>query len=164
LVQGDNASTNLITARYSNDTTGSNFIVRKYRGSVATPTSVASADTLGIISFQAYGGTNIRTLAQIRAFVGTYTSDTNISSYLTLTTSAPGSAASTERVRITETGNIYGTTGTTGMTDGFFYIPAAGGAPSGTPTAISGRVPMYYDTTNNKFYVYNGAWKSVTLT
>lgn len=68
------------------------------------------------------------------------------------------------KMAITRTGNIYGTAGSTGMTDGFFYIPAAGGAPTGAPTAVSGTVPMYYDTTNNKFYVYNGAWKSVTLT
>jgi len=164
LVQGDNSSTNIIGSRYANDANGANFIVRKYRGSVAIPATVASGDALGIFAFQGYGGTNVRTLAQVRAFVGTYTSDTNISAYLTLATSAPGSAASTERVRITETGNIYGTTGTTGMTNGFFYIPAAAGAPTGVPTAISGRVPMYYDTTNEKFYVYNGAWKSVLLT
>lgn len=70
----------------------------------------------------------------------------------------------TERARIDSNGNIYGTSGTTGMTNGFFYIPAAAGAPTGVPTAVAGRVPMYYDTTNNQFYVYNGGWKKVTLT
>ena len=70
---------------------------------------------------------------------------------------------SSERMRIDSSGNVYGTSGTTTMTNGFFYIPSAGGAPSGTPTAVTGRVPMYYDTTNNQFYVYNGAWKKVTL-
>jgi hypothetical protein len=60
-------------------------------------------------------------------------------------------------------GNTYTASGTTTMTDGFFYIPTAAGAPTGVPTAISGRVPMYYDSTNNRFYVYNGAWKSVVL-
>jgi len=41
-------------------------------------------------------------------------------------------------------------------------------APSNVPTAISGRLPMYYDSTNNQFYIYiyiyNTAWKKVALT
>jgi hypothetical protein len=51
----------------------------------------------------------------------------------------------------------------TTATDGFLYIPTCAGAPTGVPTAYTGRVPMVYDSTNNKFYIYNGAWKSVTL-
>lgn len=73
-------------------------------------------------------------------------------------------ATAAEKMRITAAGNIYGTSGTTSMTDGFFYIPSAAGIPSGTPTAISGRLPMYYDSTNNQFYVYNGSWRKVALT
>ena len=61
-------------------------------------------------------------------------------------------------------GNIAPTSGTTAMASGFFHIPAAAGAPTGAPTNPSGTVPMYYDTTNNHFYVYNGAWKKVALT
>ena len=72
--------------------------------------------------------------------------------------------ANTFRGAVEQNGNFYAGSGTTGMTNGFFYIPAAAGAPTGIPTAISGRVPMYYDTTNNNFYVYNGAWKKVLLT
>lgn len=51
----------------------------------------------------------------------------------------------------------------TTATDGFFYIPSCAGIPTGVPTAKTGRVPMMYDSTNNKFYIYNGAWKSVAL-
>lgn len=40
-------------------------------------------------------------------------------------------------------------------------VPLVTGAPTKTPP-ISGT--MVYDKTNNKLYVYNGAWKSVTLT
>jgi hypothetical protein len=81
--------------------------------------------------------------------------------YLSFGTSNSGTP--NERMRIDNVGNIYGTSGNTAMTSGFFYIPAAGGAPSGVPTAVAGRVPMYYDTTNNNFYIYNGAWKKILL-
>lgn len=43
-------------------------------------------------------------------------------------------------------------------------IPTSAGPPSGTPTIQPGTVPARYDTTNNRLYVYNGAWKSVALT
>jgi hypothetical protein len=67
--------------------------------------------------------------------------------------------------RLHVAGNAVAASGTTTMTDGFFYIPAAAGAPTGVPTAIAGRVPMYYDTTNDQFYIRNGAnWRKVTLT
>jgi hypothetical protein len=31
------------------------------------------------------------------------------------------------------------------------------------PTAETGSAAVVYDTTNYKLYVYNGAWKGVTL-
>ena len=46
----------------------------------------------------------------------------------------------------------------TTATDGFLYIPTCAGPPAGTPTAVTGRVPMVWDSTNKKFYIYDGAW------
>lgn len=70
----------------------------------------------------------------------------------------------TERLRITSAGNIHPPAGSTSMAAGFLYMPSAAGTPTGVPTAISGTVPFYYDTTNDLFYVYNGGWKKVALT
>jgi hypothetical protein len=53
----------------------------------------------------------------------------------------------------------------TTATDGFPYIPAAAGPPTGTPTAVSGMVPMYYDSTNDALYIFRGSnWRSVAVT
>ena len=51
----------------------------------------------------------------------------------------------------------------TNATDGFLYIATCAGTPTGTPTARSGRAPLVYDSSNNKLYVYNSAWRGVTL-
>lgn len=50
----------------------------------------------------------------------------------------------------------------TNATTGFSLIPTCAGTPTGVP--VIGNGAMVYDTTNNKLYVYNGAWKGVTLT
>lgn len=48
----------------------------------------------------------------------------------------------------------------TSATDGFLYVAGCAGAPTGTPTSYSGRVPIAVDTTNNKLYFYSGgAWR-----
>jgi hypothetical protein len=61
-------------------------------------------------------------------------------------------------------GGVEVAVGAPNMTAGFTHIPAAGGAPSGVPTNPEGNVPLYYDTTNDKLYVYTGsAWKGVAL-
>lgn len=51
----------------------------------------------------------------------------------------------------------------TNATDGFLYIPTCAGTPTGVPTAKTGRVAIVFDTTNNEFYVYDGAWISTSV-
>jgi hypothetical protein len=48
-------------------------------------------------------------------------------------------------------------------TDGFPYLPASAGVPTGVPTARTGFVPFYYDTTTHKIWVYDGGWKGVVV-
>lgn len=51
----------------------------------------------------------------------------------------------------------------TNATAGFTYIPTCAGTPTGTPTARTGTVPMVYDSTNNRLYIYDGAWISAAF-
>ena len=45
-------------------------------------------------------------------------------------------------------------------TGGFLVIPKCAGNPTGTPTRAGS---LIYDTTNNTLCIYNGGWKTVTL-
>jgi hypothetical protein len=68
----------------------------------------------------------------------------------------------TERLRITAGGNIHTPAGTTTMTNGFIYIPAAAGAPTGAATAITGTVPLYYNSSANTLHAYNSTWQTIS--
>lgn len=49
----------------------------------------------------------------------------------------------------------------TNATAGFLYITSCAGTPTGVPTAITGRTPMVWDSTNKKLYVYDGGWNAM---
>lgn len=52
----------------------------------------------------------------------------------------------------------------TTATDGFPYIPVMAGTPTGVPTAKTGYVPIVFDSTGLKLWVYiGGSWKGVVV-
>ena len=103
-VDGD---TNAIfrATRYSTDANPAQITARKARGTLAAPTTVATSDIAGGVFFQAYGGTNFRSIGRIDGLVQTYTSDTNIAGALAFYTNA-GSTDVTERMRIDSNGYL----------------------------------------------------------
>lgn len=100
------AIANLTIHRASSDATRPTILFRKSRGNQASPSAVSSGDNLGAVQFQAFGGTNNRSIVSVAGFVDTYTSDTDISSFLTLNTTPSGGATHVERLRIDSSGNV----------------------------------------------------------
>ena len=162
-VDGDAGS--LIRAtRYSTDTNAPTCQIRKARGTFASPTAVASGDTVATYQASAYGGTSYRAVSQIQGVVDTYTSDTNISGYLTFSTNV-GSTAVTERMRITSAGGIsFGTTGTAYGTSGQVLQSNGNAAP--TWVTASGGASISNDTTtsSNLFPLFAAATSGTPTT
>ena len=102
---GDNTGAGINVYRYSNNSAANTFASQKARGTYAVPLAVSSGDLTAAFSGLAYGGSNFRAIGTMSAVVDTYTSDTNISGYLTFNTNG-GSTSTTERMRITSAGNV----------------------------------------------------------
>ena len=95
---------------------------------------------------------------------GGTTAATRISFYANPTNNVE---SGTERGRIDGDGNfVWGTAAlATNATNGFLYVPTSAGAPTGAPTAYTGRAPLHIDATNGRIYAYyGGAWHYATLT
>lgn len=77
-----------------------------------------------------------------------------------------GTASTNPKVRPTS-GNLVlgsGAALATNATDGYVMIPSCAGAPTGVPSNNgAGQIAMQYDSTNNRIYFYNGAWRSVAV-
>lgn len=145
------------------------------RGNVSGTLALTSAGSVlswGASTSLAMGSAGITAIAaSAYTFVGTagaLSGSSNASATWTLasTTNATkgimylGNVAGSESVSIDALKNV--AIGSAALaaaaTDGFLYIPGGPGTPSGVPTAKAGRYPLYWDTTNKKFYVYDGAW------
>jgi hypothetical protein len=99
--------------------------------------------------------------AALPAFASGVSGENDNGMYFPATNSVALSTAGTNRFEITATGNVVlgaqSAVGTT-ATDGFAYLPAGNGVPTGTPTAITGKVAFYFDANASKAYIYNGGW------
>ena len=104
--------------RFTNDSGAGTLQLQKARGTYASPSAVQTGDCIGDVLFRGYGGTTVRTLSNVVSFVETYTSDSDISTYLEFRTSSSGAAAGTEKMRLTAAGNLgIGTASPTALLD-----------------------------------------------
>ncbi|HJS30962.1 MAG TPA: hypothetical protein VJ924_03135, partial [Alphaproteobacteria bacterium] len=140
--------------------------VFKSRGdALYNPGVLASGDHVFVLDVVGSDGAaaNLRG-ASIRAIVDGVPALGAVPMRLALMTAASGQAV--DRLIIDSVGNIVpGANGlATGAVAGFLWIESGAGAPAGVPSpAYSNRVPLYYDRTNNRLYIYNGGWHSAAF-
>lgn len=148
---------------YANSAAPVVFDMAKSRGAtIGTQTIVNSQDGIGRISFNASDGTAFRIAARINAEVDGTPAASDMPGRIILQTCPDGSITPTDRLRVDNAGNtvLNSAAISTSATDGFLYIAACAGTPTGTPTTYTGRAPLVIDTTNNKLYFYSGgAWR-----
>lgn len=150
----------------SNDAVGGYIQLVKSRGTTPGANGiVTNGDSVGAILFTANNGTGSRTGAGITSFVDAVpTSGQRVAQRIEFSTAFTNGSVTTKFL-IDSKGNLVCNTGaiSASATDGFLYLETCAGSPSGTPTSYTGRAPLIYDTTNNKLWAYNGAWKGVVL-
>ena len=91
-------------SRHSTDTSASNFIFAKYRGSRSSPTVVADGDDLGNLSWYGYNGSSIIKAADITAKTAGTVDGSNMTTDLVFSTTTGNT--STERFRIQSDGTV----------------------------------------------------------
>lgn len=154
----------VLVSRFSTDVSPPLFLFNKSRNTTpGSKTIVASGDGLGSIIFAADDGVDYDSIAaRIDAFVDGTPGSNDMPGRLDFSTTADAAAAPTLRLRLDQAGNVVcgNAALATNATNGFFYVAACAGTPTGAPTAVTGRVPIVVDSTNNKLYFYtNGAWR-----
>ena len=144
--------------------------------SSAEAVRITSAGRIGIgstnpsatlVTFRGAAGVDVAQLLNgsgfgLRVQPQTGGSGTNTLAYVASGESLSLGSNNAERMRIDANGNVAINTAAiaTNATNGFLYVPSCAGTPTGTPTTLTGRVPIVVDTTNNKLYFYSGAaWR-----
>ncbi|MBN2142446.1 hypothetical protein JW711_03890, partial [Candidatus Woesearchaeota archaeon] len=95
--------------RYNDSASGGYLMLRHSRGSESSPTTVATDDELGKILFYGYNGSTFVNTAEIRALGNGTVSGGNVPAALSFRTGS--TTTSTERMKITSTGDVIITLG-----------------------------------------------------
>lgn len=149
---------------FTNGTGGSQFYLTKSRSAGYNAFNlVSSGDNIGTLLFNGADGTVFQTSASILSAVDASPSAGIIPGRISFNTTNT-SGALNEALRIDSAQNIV--IGTAALaasaTNGFLYTPSCPGIPSGTPTSYSGRIPLLYDSSDNRLYAYNSGWQNLT--
>lgn len=144
---------------------GSALVLSKSaNASIGSHTAVANGDVLGHVVYEGSDGTEFRRAAEVRATADGTISTGIVPGQIQARTSNASGTMTTAMVIDSKQNVVIGTAQLAdSATDGYLYIPGTtSGAPSGSPTAYSGRHPMVYDDTNSRLFVHNGtAWRGV---
>ena len=149
----DDTEASFSVAKFSNNTDSSRIYLQKGRGSTGSAAVVQDNDTLGMIVFNGYNGSGFRNAAQILAEVDgeptTSGDNTDMPGALVFKTSADGTSAPAERLRITSDGLIgIGTAPASGTT---LDIDASGGGVlvlRRSSVNTSNKISLSHDGTN----------------
>lgn len=106
-VHGTTSGAAMGTARWDNTSSGPSYILAKSRGGAAgTLGIVSSGDTVGTYDFSADDGTAFRILARVAGFVDGTPGAGDMPGRLAFYTSTDGGVTLTERMRISNAGNV----------------------------------------------------------
>jgi hypothetical protein len=134
-LESSDAQAGLAVSRF-NDAAGSSFFnLQKGRGTNASPAAVIANDVTGNIVFSGWDGATFTNSALIRSEVDGTPGANDMPGRLVFSTTAAGASSPTERMRITNQGqiNLNTTSGASisvasGTTDGITFYPAGGSA------------------------------------
>ena len=99
-----NSIAQLVVTRASTDATAAALQIQKSRGTIASPTIVASGDIVGRLQYFGYDGATMLGAAEIRATVDGTTGLDDMPTRLGFYTTADGASTVTEQARITSAG------------------------------------------------------------
>lgn len=135
---------------------------RGSRGTHASPSIIDAADTIAVLTAAGYDGSAYIFNAGILFAMDGTPGANDMPGKIDFYTCPDGSATALLRMQLDAAGNqILGTKAAlaTNATAGFTYVPSCAGVPTGTPGAVTGKIAVVADSTNNKLYIYSGgAW------